>query len=134
MELAGLSKQMRFGKKVAWFAGTISGLLGGLVGNQGGIRSAALLGFHVDSRAFVATATAVALAVDVARVPVYLFFQSDELKTQALVILIVIAGCILGTIVGAKFLRIIPEKVFYRSVALMIIGLGVLMFTQAGAS
>ena len=55
--------------------GLLSGLFGGLVGNQGGIRAAALLGFHLSPRAIVATATASALLVDAARVPVYLVTQ-----------------------------------------------------------
>ena len=51
--------------------GVLSGLFGGLVGNQGGIRSAALLGFQLRPRQLVATATASALLVDAARVPIY---------------------------------------------------------------
>ena len=39
----------------AWIAGAMSGFLGGLVGNQGGIRTAAMLGFEVPRQAFVAT-------------------------------------------------------------------------------
>jgi hypothetical protein len=50
--------------------GAVSGVLGSLVGNQGGIRSLAMLGFDVPRRAFVATATAVGLIVDGARLPV----------------------------------------------------------------
>ncbi len=42
--LTGLAQRMRFGRKSAWAAGALSGIFGGLVGNQGGIRSAALLG------------------------------------------------------------------------------------------
>jgi hypothetical protein len=59
--LTGLADRMRFSDWMAWVAGAISGVLGGLVGNQGGIRSAAMLGFNVPKEAFVATATAVAL-------------------------------------------------------------------------
>ena len=51
-------------RTVAWLAGALSGLLGGLVGNQGGIRSAALLGFDLPKHTFVATATAIGLFVD----------------------------------------------------------------------
>ena len=48
-------------------------MLGGLVGNQGGLRSAALLGFRLDRDTFVATATAIGLFVDGARMPIYFF-------------------------------------------------------------
>src|SRR5262249_7103951 len=78
-EITGKARQMRFGRGTAWVAGAVSGLLGGLVGNQGGIRSAALLGFDVPRQAFVATATATGLMVDVARIPVYLFADVPSL-------------------------------------------------------
>src|ERR1700694_707472 len=41
-EFSGLAQRMRFNDPIAWLAGAVSGLLGGMVGNQGGIRSAAL--------------------------------------------------------------------------------------------
>lgn len=66
-ELTGLAGRMRFQGRVAWLAGAVSGALGGLVGNQGGLRSAALLGFGLSKETFVATATAVGLVVDGAR-------------------------------------------------------------------
>ena len=68
--LTGLQARIRFRGVIAWVAGALSGLFGGLVGNQGGIRSAAMLGIEVPRDAFVATATATALMVDIARIPV----------------------------------------------------------------
>jgi uncharacterized membrane protein YfcA len=46
--ITGLASRMRFSGITAWFAGAASGIFGGLVGNQGGIRSAALLGFDLE--------------------------------------------------------------------------------------
>jgi uncharacterized membrane protein YfcA len=40
--ITGLSQRLRFEGAPAWIAGALSGVFGGLVGNQGGIRSAAL--------------------------------------------------------------------------------------------
>jgi uncharacterized membrane protein YfcA len=79
-EVTGLARRMRFRGWVAWIAGALSGMLGGLVGNQGGIRSAALIGFDLRKDLFVGTATAIALFVDGARVPIYLYTQLDELR------------------------------------------------------
>jgi len=62
--LSGLADRMRFRRGVAWVGGALSGFFGGLVGNQGGIRSAGLLGFDLPKEALVATATAIALIVD----------------------------------------------------------------------
>lgn len=50
-------------------------LSGGLVGNQGGIRWAAMFGFELKGKEFVATSTGIALAVDCARMPVYCLVQ-----------------------------------------------------------
>ena len=63
-ELTGWVRRVRWGRRSAWVAGALSGALGGMVGNQGGIRTAALLGFDVPKESFVATATAIALFVD----------------------------------------------------------------------
>src|SRR3954452_9825101 len=70
-QLTGQAQRWRFHGSVAWIAGALSGFFGGLVGNQGGIRSAALLGFDLKKEQFVATATAIALLVDGSRMPVY---------------------------------------------------------------
>src|SRR3954469_23055007 len=72
MGITRLAERMRFGRTTGLVAGALSGVFGGLVGNQGGIRSAALLGYDVPKEAFVATATAIALLVDVFRMPVYI--------------------------------------------------------------
>jgi uncharacterized membrane protein YfcA len=76
---------MRFRGSAAWIAGALSGLLGGLVGNQGGLRSAALLGFDLSKRSFVATATAVGLLVDGARMPVYVVTQAQDMAKRGTV-------------------------------------------------
>src|SRR5205085_11283243 len=67
--VTGFTSRMRFGRRSGWVAGGVSGFLGGLIGNQGGIRAAALMGFDVPKEAFVATATAIALVVDGVRKP-----------------------------------------------------------------
>lgn len=131
--LTGWSDRMRFGRKTAWLAGALSGLLGGMVGNQGGVRSAALLGFRVGRDAFVATATAIALIVDAARVPVYLWNQGGELRSQWMLILLAAAGVLTGTIAGYKALRRIPEAVFRKVVSGIVLALGLYMLYRAWA-
>ena len=81
-ELAGWTRRMRFDGRWAWVAGAASGLFGGLVGNQGGLRAAAMLGFELPKAAFVATATAIALVVDAARMPVYAWTDGARLAAD----------------------------------------------------
>jgi uncharacterized protein len=126
-ELTGKAKELRFGRGTAWIAGAISGLLGGLVGNQGGIRSAALLGFDINRHAFVATATGIGLIVDAARMPVYLVNDFEALMNLWPRILLLSVAVLVGTLVGERSLQYIPESWFRHSVAGIILALGVFM-------
>ena len=126
-ELTGAARRVQLRGASAWIAGAMSGILGGLVGNQGGIRSAALLGFRTTRAAFVATATAVALLVDGARMPVYLWLEGKALVDLLVPIGIACAGCVAGTFWGRKVLERMPEAVFRRVIAMLILGLGVYM-------
>jgi uncharacterized membrane protein YfcA len=129
-EATGLAGRMRFRGHVAWIAGALSGLLGGLVGNQGGLRSAALLGFGLDKRTFVATATAIGLFVDGARMPVYVATQYRELSALWLPILVAIAGVVLGTVLGSRALARIPDIWFHRVLAVVLAALGITMVAR----
>jgi uncharacterized membrane protein YfcA len=129
-ELTGAARKLRLRGAFAWIAGAASGVLGGLVGNQGGIRSAALLGFQTSRESFVATATAIALLVDAARMPVYLALQSAQLREIAGWIALAAAGCIVGTFWGRRVLQQLPEQVFRRAVALLILLLGGYMLAR----
>jgi uncharacterized membrane protein YfcA len=127
----GYAQTMRFGRRAAWVAGAVSGMLGGLVGNQGGIRSAALLGFALDRDAFVATGTAIALVVDAARIPIYFASTGGKLLSMWPLIATSGAGVVAGTLVGARVLRRIPEQKFQRVVGILVLTLGVFMLFRA---
>jgi uncharacterized membrane protein YfcA len=130
-ELTGLVRRMRFQGAVAWVAGALSGLLGGLVGNQGGIRSAALLGFDLPKHSFIATATAIGLVVDGARMPVYLAMRADELAELRRWIALALVGVIAGTLLGNRALSRIPEQWFRRVLAVVLALLGLAMIWRA---
>jgi uncharacterized membrane protein YfcA len=132
-ELTGFMNNVRLGRRAAWVAGAASGIFGGLVGNQGGIRSAALLAFDTDKEAFVATATAVGLVVDGARMPVYLVTERSGLLQIWPLIAIATAGVVAGTVVGMRLLTNVPERLFRRIVALLLLALGTWMLLGAGA-
>lgn len=129
-ELTGLARRMRFDGPVAYGAGALSGLLGGLVGNQGGIRSAALLGVELPKHAFVATATAVGLMVDGARVPIYLWYLGEPIRQVGAWVALATAGVVAGTVLGHRVLARIPERWFRRTVAVILALLGAAMLAQ----
>lgn len=126
-ELTGWVRRRTWSRPAAWLAGVLSGLLGGLVGNQGGIRAAALLGFDVPKQAFVATATAVALFVDGARVPVYLATNGAAVAAIWPAILAMTVGVVIGTLGGTAVLGRIPERTFRRAVGVLLVALGIYM-------
>ena len=132
LELSGLGRRPVIGDRLALVAGAASGVFGGLVGNQGGIRSAALLRFDISGRALVATSTATGLLVDLARVPVYVVTSWQDLLANWPMIGLLTVGVLVGTVVGAPILRRMPEQTFRRVLAVLLIGLGVLLVAGLG--
>lgn len=129
-EVSGVARRVRFSGPAAWLAGALSGLLGGLVGNQGGLRSAALLGFGLSKTTFIATATAVGLFVDTARMPVYLATQHRELLAAWFPIALATVGVTVGTIIGGRLLAGTPDVWFRRVLAVVLAILGATMVVR----
>lgn len=125
--ITGWNERMRFGRTAGWIAGALSGVFGGLVGNQGGIRSAAMMGFSVSKESFVATATAIGLLVDVFRMPVYAATQYADLASSWRLALIATIGVTIGTLAGKPLLLRIPAKAYRATVSAIILALGIWM-------
>jgi uncharacterized membrane protein YfcA len=129
-EFTGLARRMRFDGPLALIAGAASGLLGGLVGNQGGIRSGALLAADLPRDTFVATATAVGLIVDASRMPLYLITTGSAILAIWPTVAIGTAGVVAGTLLGNRLLSRIPEATFRRVVAVLLALLGTAMIAK----
>jgi uncharacterized membrane protein YfcA len=132
-QVTGLARRWRFHGSVAWIAGAMSGLFGGLVGNQGGMRSAAMLGFDLAGERFVATATAIALFVDAARMPVYVVVQRTQVTAIWPLVLIATVGVVGGTLAGERLLRRVPESRFKLIVGATILLLGIATLLRRAA-
>lgn len=126
-ELTGWMRRVRWGRGSAWVAGGVSGALGGMVGNQGGIRTAALLGFDVPKESFVATATAIGLFVDGARLPVYLATQWADLVRIWPIVLTATVAVVIGTALGTRVLGHLQQATFRRVIGVLLVVLGVYM-------
>jgi len=130
-ELTGWMRRVHWGRSVGRIAGGVSGFLGGLVGNQGSIRTAGLLAYEVSPSAFVATATAVALIVDGARVPVYMATQGRDVAALWPLLAVATGGVVIGTAVGTRILPRLDKTTFRRSVAILLEALGASMLVAA---
>ena len=111
--------------------GVCSGFFGGIAGNQGGLRAAALTAFALPPLPFVATATATGLLVDVMRAPVYLWTAAPALLPLAIWIGLATAGVLAGTIIGERMLLGLSPERFGRIVAAAIAVLGVWLVFRA---
>lgn len=129
-ELIGWGRPLRLRGGWSFLAGAISGVFGGLVGNQGGIRSAALLRFGLPREALVATATATALLVDLARLPIYFLTSGSELVALWPLVLVLTSAVVIGTLVGVPALKAIPEDLYRRLLALLLIALGLTLIVS----
>ncbi len=125
LQITGIAQRWRLHGAFAWLGGALSGFFGGLVGNQGGIRTAAVLGFEIDKRQFVATTTAVALLVDAARVPIFLAAEAAALYAMLPTIAMATVGVIIGTLSGEQVLSRSPEARFRTTVGALLILLGI---------
>jgi len=132
--LTGLTARMRIpAGPWAVAAGMASGAFGGLVGNQGGLRAAALLHFGLTPAATVATATGIALAVDAARIPIYLATGGAVMAANWPYVVVGVIGVVAGTLLATPILRRLPEDTFRRFVFVVITALGVLLIIVPGS-
>jgi uncharacterized membrane protein YfcA len=129
--LTGWTSRWRAHGAGVWGLGLASGLFGGLAGNQGGLRAAALLAFGLAPRAFVATSTATGLMVDAARTPVYLWRAGGAIGALWLEILVASAGVLAGTLLGERLLLGMSPDRFRRVLGVLIGLLGLWLLVGA---
>ena len=108
----------------AFVGGGLSGFLAGLIGTGGALRGAFLTGFGLPKEKYIATAAAIALAVDLTRIPVYLregFLQSQYYWYLPVLLAIALAGSFTGKQIVKRF----PQKVFRKIVLIAILFVGI---------
>lgn len=84
----------------------------------------------MDKQSFVATATAIGLMVDLARMPVYAATSWASMWVHWPFIAIATAGVVAGTLLGTFVLKRLPEKPFRRVVAILVLALGIALFVH----
>ena len=112
--------------------GLLSGFTAGLIGLGGAIRSMFLISTKLKKEVYIATSAAIALTTDLTRISVYVVNGSLESQYYWYILpLIVIA--FLGTQLGVRLLKRIPEMIVRRAVLAMLILVGVtILLSQFG--
>jgi uncharacterized protein len=127
--ITGWSERWKPQGLVVWIFGALSGFFGGVVGNQGGLRAAALSAFDLEPTAFVATSTLIGVLIDLVRTPVYLFRAGEGLAGVWALVTIAIVGVLAGTLLGERMLMGLSRTRFrvIVSVAIGLLGLWFLL-------
>ena len=129
--LADLPSRVHVGGVVVSLLGFLSGLFGGLAGNQGGLRAAAMLSLSLPPVRYIATATATAMLVDVVRTPIYVWRAGGELASLGVPLGVATVGVLIGTLLGERLLLGLSMRQFRYSIAALIGLLGVWLVVQA---
>lgn len=109
-----------------------SGFMGGLSGHQGALRAMFLTRRLPDKMSYAATASVLALCVDLSRVPVYILSRPEEIYQHLQLTAVLVISALIGVRAGKKWLvslksawvnkmvmsGIIASGVFYISMAL----------------
>lgn len=99
-------KNLTFDENKLTIGGLLSGFFGGLSGHQGALRSAFLVRLKLSKESFVASGTAIACIVDIARMSVYaLTFDFGHLKNNSNVVLLAVGAAFIGALIGNKLLK-----------------------------
>ena len=108
-----------------------SGFMGGLSGHQGALRAMFLTRRLPDKMAYAATASVLALCVDLSRVPVYLFFRSEEIVEHAQITFLLVIAALLGVRAGKRWLESMKSEWIHKLVMSGIVGSGVFYIYEA---
>ena len=109
-------RDLKFSSGLLPLGGVISGLLGGLSGHQGALRSAFLINLGLTKEQFIGTGVTIACLVDVTRLTVYgVHFSSIGLENGPLIL----TSCI-AAFSGAFIGRRLVEKVTMRHVQTLV--------------
>ncbi len=108
--------------------GVLSGFFGGLSGHQGALRSVFLLKTPLTKNQFIGTGVAIALLVDLIRIPVYLQnFKLESLYEQWPLLVTSVFAAFAGAYVGKNYIEKVKMKVVQQFVGWGMIGIGVMI-------
>lgn len=108
-----------------------SGFMGGLSGHQGALRAMFLSRRLTNKMSFAATASILALCVDLTRIPIYLYFRSEEIVAYSQLTLALVISALLGVKVGKIWLEKLKSKTIHNGVMIGIVTSGIYYIFEA---
>jgi len=110
--------------------GALSGFLQGLLGIGGPLRGAFLISYDLDMFKYIATLAAIAVIIDLTRIPIYLTNNLLEPQYYIYIPILVVLG-ITGSYIGKIIVVFIPQDAF-KKVVLVAIGFASLVLILGG--
>ena len=107
--------------------GLISGLTSGLIGVGGAIRSMFLISTFLKKEAYIATAAAIAIMVDVSRISMYVY-RGSLYQSHTLWIIPLVVVAFMGVFTGRRLLRRLNERTVRKAVLVALLLVGIKMF------
>lgn len=106
--------------------GLLSGFFGGMSGHQGALRSVFLLGAGLGKEVFIATGIAIALLVDLTRIPIYLHqLPPDLLRPQWPLLALSTMAAFIGAWLGKRWIPKITMPIVQRIVGGLMMAIAV---------
>ncbi|MEC7042707.1 MAG: sulfite exporter TauE/SafE family protein [Candidatus Thermoplasmatota archaeon] len=108
-----------------------SGFMGGLSGHQGALRAMFLKRRLSDKMSYAATASVLALCVDLTRSPVYIIFNETEIIENFSLLLPLTISALLGVQVGKSFLERLKSDTIHFAIMIGIVCSGLYYIFEA---
>ena len=111
--------KVKAGKINTIIGGSLSGFLQGLIGIGGPLRGSFLISYNLDKFKYIATLSAIAVFIDITRIPIYYFNNLLEPQFYYLIPPLVIIG-VVGSYTGKKIVNKISQNTFKKFVLIAI--------------
>ncbi len=117
------SKIILNGRWIPYLGGGLSGLLTGMIGSGGAVRSLALTAFNLNPMAFIATSTLIDFGGDIFRLIIYLKkgYLNQEHYFYIPFLMVVAFG---ANILAKRWVQHIPKEVFKKMVLIFVFIMG----------
>ncbi len=108
-----------------------SGFFGGLTGHQGALRAMFLQKRLPDKVSYAATASVLALAVDITRIPIYIFFEGSAILDEYVLILALVIAAVVGVNLGKVWLTKWKQSRIRAGILIAIVASGLAYMVEA---